>query len=569
MPTELAALVLAAGYCFAGLGVLAALGLVRPSAGGVAAALGLAFMTGVATVLLAGIALLCTGAPVGSGTLALLAGVIGAGGLALSARRDELRWGGCQAHRSGAGRSASAGRLTLEGRSTLEGAHPRARTRACAAPNDDGGGTERPMRTARAARRVGFDRWVAITVLLALGVFAVLTFRWARVQPLEAWDSWSIWARKATLLYDFGHLPSAFFTSPVYAFMHQGYPLLIPLYESSWFHAVGGADTQSLHVWFWVLFVAFLWATAYVASRVARPAVWAPLVGLLAVTPAIWSQLMTMYADVPMGLFLMLGALALGLWIAGRRGRDLALAVLMLAAAAGTKDEGLTGAVSVLAAALALTLVAGAPGVSRRRAPAPLLAAIAGFAVLIAPWRLWLAAHHITSEMPVGHGLDPSYLLERGDRVSPTVNALFAEVTNQSNWAYLLPLALALVIAGLATPRLRAVAAFYALAGLAAAATILWAYVISANELPWLISTSANRTVVGPMLIAAAAIFHLAGALTRELARAPRAGSRVRLAEPALANAAAPASADTVTALGADTASALETGARAVRGTAA
>jgi hypothetical protein len=362
-------------------------------------------------------------------------------------------------------------------------------------------------------READAERWMAVGVVVALVVFAVLTYRWARVQPLQAWDSWSIWARKGTLLFDYSHLPTVFFTSRVYVFMHPDYPLLLPLYESSWFRVVGSADTQSLHAWFWVLFVAFLWATAYIASRVARPAIWAPLVGLLAVTTAIWNQLITMYADVPMGLFLMVGVLLLGLWITGRRRRDLALSMILLAAAASTKNEGLTAVASALAGALIITLGAPAPGLARRRALAPLALAIAVFAVAVAPWRLWLAAHHITGDMPVARGLEPSFLVNHANRIQPAVNALFSEVTNQGNWYYLLPIGLALVIAGFATRGLRSIAAFYGLAMFGASVMVLWAYVINPNELSWLIATSSNRTVVGPMLIAVAGTFHLAGAL--------------------------------------------------------
>jgi hypothetical protein len=357
------------------------------------------------------------------------------------------------------------------------------------------------------------ERWVAAGMVIALAVFAVLTYRWARVQPLQAWDSWSIWARKGTLLFEYSHLSTAFFTSPVYAFMHPDYPLLLPLYEASWFRAIGSVDTQSLHAWFWILFVAFLWATAYVSSRVARPAIWAPLVGLLAVTPEIWTQLMTMYADVPMGLFLMIGVLLLGLWITGQRRRDLALSMILFAAAASTKNEGLTAVVSTLAIALIVTLVAPTPGLARRRALVPFVIAIAAFAVMVTPWRLWLAVHHITGDMPVARGLDPSFLLEHTSRIQPTVNALFSEVTNQSNWYYLLPMGLALVVAGLTTRGLRRIAAFYGLAILGAFIMVLWGYVINPNEIGWLIATSASRTVVGPMLIAVAGTFHLAGAL--------------------------------------------------------
>ena len=66
--------------------------------------------------------------------------------------------------------------------------------------------------------------------------------------------------------------------------------------------------------------------------------------------------------------------------------------------------------------------------------------------------------------MPVAHGLDS--VLSSGTHWtnSPTVNALFAEITNYGAWYYLLPMSLALVVAGLATRGLRRIAAFYGLA---------------------------------------------------------------------------------------------------------
>jgi hypothetical protein len=476
MRAELGPIALIGGYCFAGLGVLASLRFIRLSIGSVVAALGLAFMVGVAVVLLSGIALLCVGAPVNIEVLGSLMALIGLGGFGFA--WWQASW-----------RRPSWARIRL---------WP----------------LMQPIRQAVfVVRGADAEHRVAAGVLIVLSVFSVLTYRWARVQPLEAWDAWAIWARKGTLLLDYSHLPTAFFTSPVYAFMHQDYPLLLPLYEASWFRVIGSADTQSLHAWFWVLFVAFLWATAYVSSRVVRPAIWAPLVGLLAVTPEVWTQLMTMYADVPMGLYLMIGVLLLGLWITGQRRRDLVLSMVLLAAAASTKNEGVTAVVSTFAVALIVTLVAPAPGLARRRALVPLLAAIAAFAGMVAPWRLWLAVHHIKGDMPVARGFEPSFLLEHTGRIQPTVNALFSEVTAQSNWYYLLPMGLALVVAGLATPGLRRIAVFYGLATLGAFIMVLWGYVINPNGLGWLIATSASRTVVGPMLIAVAGTFHLAGAL--------------------------------------------------------
>lgn len=479
MRADLAPIGLTAGYCFAGLGVLAALRYIHLSIRNILATLGLAFFVGVAVVLLCAIALLCAGAPVNLATLGVLAILIGMGGLAAGWRQTALT------------------RPRLPSWQRIQSLV-----------------SARTSRTgASAVRRAGAECWLAGGVVVALTIFAVLTYRWAQLQPLQAWDSWSIWARKAILLTEYDHLPTVFLTSPAYAFAHSDYPLLIPLYESSWFRAIGNSDTQSLHVWFWILFVAFLWSTAYVASRVVRPVIWAPIVGLVAVIPAIRTQLMTMYADVPMGLFLMLGVLLLGLWLARKRRRDLGLSVILLAAAASTKNEGLTAATSAWAAILIVTLVAPQSPATRLKAVTPLLVATVAFAALIAPWRLWQFAHHITSEIPVGHGLNPSFLLERTDRIQPTVHAMFAEVTNQGNWYYVLPIGLALIIAGLATSDVRRIAAFYGLATLTAATTVLWAYIISGAEITWLITTSADRTVVGPMMILTAGIIHIAGAL--------------------------------------------------------
>jgi hypothetical protein len=86
MRTELGPIALTAGYCFAGLGLLASLRVLQPSVGGVVAALGLAFMVGVASVLLVGVMLLCVGAPVDIGVLAIVAATIGVGGLAVAWR---------------------------------------------------------------------------------------------------------------------------------------------------------------------------------------------------------------------------------------------------------------------------------------------------------------------------------------------------------------------------------------------------------------------------------------------------------------------------------------------------
>jgi hypothetical protein len=469
MTADLAALTITAAYVFAGAGVLAAAE-VLPS--GIVATVGwacLAYVAGLAVTMLVCIALVCVGVAIHGVVFALVSVVVGGAGIGIRMLRGERRW--------------RPQRPTFETWSLV-----------------------------RSVRAWSVETWL-VAIVAVIGVaYVVLGYRSAGRMPLNAWDAWSIWARKATILFDYGNLPIAFFGSPNYAFMHPDYPLLVPMFESIWFRFVGGPDTQSLHVEFWLLFVTSLGAVAYISSRVARPAIWAPLIGLVAVIPAVTGQLLTLYADVPMGLLLMIGALLLGIWIERPGGSPLALATLFLAAAANTKNEGLTAAVCVLGAAFLVTALMPRTG-GRRADFRSLLIAAGAFVVMIAPWRLWLAVHHIGGDMPIGKGLDPSYLASRADRISPTLTALYAQITDQSAWYYVLPLAIGVVLACLLVRDARRPAAFYGLTGIAIFVVIVWAYVINPNAISWLIATSANRTVDGLMFAAIAALVYLTGTL--------------------------------------------------------
>jgi hypothetical protein len=464
MSADLSALAIAVAFLWAGYGILWSAGALSPNLMSSAGAAGLAYVAGFSVTLMVGILLICLGVPVHLAGFALVSFLVGAAGAGNGLRR--AGW-----------------RLTVR--------WPRPGGRA--APWDR-------------------ERLLVAVVCAIFLVGAILGYRSARVTPLSAWDSWSIWARKGTILFDDGTLSSAFFGSSSYTFMHPDYPLLLPVLESIWFRFVGSADVQTLHVEFWLLLVAGLGAAAYLAKPVTRGAVLALVVGFLAVVPAVSSQLMTMYADIPMAVLVLLGVLALGRWIAERRRWLLLVATLFLAAAANTKNEGLTAAISAFLVAVLITAVE--PGTSRRRADLrALLVALAGFTVAIAPWRLWLSAHHVSGDMPVGKGLDPSYLVSRADRLSPTLTSLYGQIADQRVWYYVLPLAIALAVACLIARTARRVAAFYLLTGLVIFLSLLWAYLINPNPIGWYLATSATRTVDGMMFVAMAAILHLTGRL--------------------------------------------------------
>jgi hypothetical protein len=439
----------------AGQGVLLALGITQLRVRSLLASAGLAYVAGVASTLLLGILLVAVGGELTIPIFTVLALLLGGGGVALAVRR---------------------------GARTVEEERP----------------GPRMSRAEMAAIGLGGALLVA---------FLVIGLADAGVRQLVDWDSWSIWTRKAIVLTN-GGLDARVFAGTPYEFSHLEYPILQPLFESVYFRAMGLADTQAVHAVLWILFTASLGSIAYLGSRITRIWVWFPVVLAVAFGAEFHGQLLTAYADVPMGLLAASGVLCVGLWL--REPRDwrwLALGALVLAAAANVKNEGLLLGVAVFLAA-AIVLVVG----REWRALGRLGLGFLGAAVAIAPWRIWTAAHHITSSLPIAQGLDPSYLSSRSDRVGPTLKALMPLLEN-SGLVYVVPLGLAVAVLGVFTAGIRRVAAFYLLAGLGTLASVVWAFVITADPLDWQIGTSANRVIMGVAFVAVAALVNVGGLL--------------------------------------------------------
>jgi hypothetical protein len=448
----------------AGAGVLAALRV--PVRGPLAwlGAVGLAYVTGIASTLLALTILLVAGAPFGLVTFAAVAVAIAAGGFGLAILRRRGK-----------------------------------------PPEPQPTGSHR-LRSA--PRRPALDTVVVVVFVVAVAAISWYALDAMRSEPLTEWDGWSIWTRKAIMLVHTDTLSGDFWTGPAYEFMHQDYPLLVPLLEAVFFRAGAAIDTQAVHAQLWLLVIGFVWAAAWVASRVARPLVWAPLLLLVPLTPGLYEQVLSGYADVPVAMFLGLGVLLLGVWIDQRDPWQLWLGALMLAGAAGVKNEGLLGGVAALVCLTVLLLAT-----RERSGLLRLAAAWAVFLVGVLPWRLWMAANDVTGDLPLDKGLSPSYLADRDDRVWPAVETLQGQLADQGQWLYLLPLGAALAIAGLVVGTRRRAAAFYLATGLTTFGGLVWAYWVSPNDLSWHLSTSADRVVASVVLVATAASLHLGGAL--------------------------------------------------------
>jgi len=362
------------------------------------------------------------------------------------------------------------------------------------------------QRTLQSWRSWPADTWILLAFCGGFGLFWGIGILSTLEMPLSAWDSWSIWARKAEILTANDSLVSAFFTNPSYEFAHLDYPLQYPIWEALHFRAAGNFQTQLLLRHVWLLLGAFIWALAFLLRGQMRPLVWAPLLLLAAAAPGVWQQLLNAYADVPMAMFACLGAISLGLWLHKNDTGFLVVGAIMLAATANVKNEG-------LATVVALLLVAGVIVLARKLQARTFLVAVAGVVIASLPWRIWVAAHGIEGDMPVSQGLNPGFLLDRIERVRPTIEAMNAQLADQGRWLYLLPLAGVLVAASLVSGLGRRVAAFYLGSFLLIWAAFVWSYWISPNDLFWHLSTSVDRVVSVPMFICLAAVLHLSGIL--------------------------------------------------------
>lgn len=466
MRTELAPFAVDALLALAGFGVLAAIGILPNRTSALAGAIGLAYLTGTAVVPLLLVVMLTVGIPFTLETFAVVVlACVGAG---------LWRWWGTEA--------------------TVPPGTPWWR---------------RPWRSWPT------DVWVAAAFVVIFGAFALVGLLSAFKLPLAEWDAWSIWARKAQMLTGHDSLVTGFFASPSYSWTHLDYPLQFPVWEALHFRAAGGFETQMLLRHVWLLLIAFVWAVAYLLREQVRPLVWAPLLLLAAAAPGVWNQLLSGYADVPVAIFACLAAISLALWLSREDGRLLALATVMLAATANTKNEGLMTAVVLLLVAWVIAIAQG----FRLR---PFLLAAAAVAATILPWRLWVGAHDIEVEMPIGKGLDPGYLLDRTDRVWPALNGIFNQLADQDRWLYLLPLAALVVTACLLSGIGRRIAGFYLASFLLVGAGLVWSYWIAPYPIEWYVENSVNRVVSLLMFICLASVVHLSGLLIDTLLRRER-----------------------------------------------
>ena len=288
------------------------------------------------------------------------------------------------------------------------------------------------------------------SVLPALGVAVVVgaAARTMAVKPLVEWDGWVLWATKARVLYEHPDdgarvLQQAFYGAP-------SYPPGLPALEATTMRAVGHFDGTALDLQLLALVAAALVGIWSLLRPFANPfTIGLALLGTLASSQVAY-QLTTNYADVPLAFLTATGVVAGAVWLVAderRQAWQLACACIFLAAAAWTKNEGLVFGVAAIVALLLVTILTR----SRRR---DALTAAAGFVVLIAPWRLYSAAHDLkTYDYDLSSFFDVAYLREHANRVGPAARELMSQMTVSSSWGATVAVIVLGLLAALLTSR--------------------------------------------------------------------------------------------------------------------
>jgi hypothetical protein len=357
----------------------------------------------------------------------------------------------------------------------------------------------------------------AVALTFAFVLLAHVTHM-LETRPLYEWDGWAIWATKARALYELGGAYGPVFTT----YPPVQHPLFLPALEAIDFHALGRFDGTLVHAQLGLLgfgFAAALWTL--LRERV--PAALAGL-GVLAIVSAtaFVKQLSTNYADVPLALFVALGAVCLARWLAEGDATLLPAAAIFLGTATLTKPEGLLFAIAAFAAALA----AG----GRTRLRGTLLTGLA-VALILLPWRIFVSVHHLKNpEYSLGNALSPSYLYDHADRLGAALRSVTGHAFS-FDWGLLVPLGLAAIVVAVLSGRTR-LAVFATLWTLLSFAGVVLVFWISVVPIELTLRWAAYRTVASLVIGLAALAPLLVSAASLRTPRTPASSSPTRSSAP-------------------------------------
>jgi hypothetical protein len=353
------------------------------------------------------------------------------------------------------------------------------------------------LRRARMVLRGPIPFGFVVDVAVAAGIVgwtAALLWQ-ATNTPLEGWDAWAMWFLKGRALYQAGGVPAAFFTDPVLLpYAHMDYPPLVPLTIAGTYAWTG--DLDPLMKGWWALLAGAAAAGLYggLAGLVGRAARLGGVVLAWGVPEflAHTTGYYTGYADLPLAVLALYGAIFLYRWLRRPTAGHFTLAALFFSLAGFTKSEGIV----VAGAGLGLLVLLGPALVwwDRRRWT---WTGLAGAAVVVGlallPWAWQRQAWSLTGDYaPTWAGVEANWAARSG----PIWDSLHALVTDPARFNQAWPLLPLLGVGALLFAPRRWLTTLPVLALVAAQVGVaVVAYLVTPFDLAWQLSNSADRVI--------------------------------------------------------------------------
>ena len=294
---------------------------------------------------------------------------------------------------------------------------------------------------------------VVVTVC-AFGLVAILGFALVGGFRSSPWldDTWYFWLPKGRAL-DLLGLTGRLWHPNLHLHMVFGND-----YESLWFirpdnplwwsillnldmRFVGTIDLRAADAQLAFLLIGFFATAARLLWGWVRPSLLFPALLVLASAPEFLRQAQGGDADVPLAIYLSLALLAAVGWLALRSRFALALFFVFASTAIALKSEGILEIVLDVAIVSALAWRA-------RRGLVALWIALAAAIATSLPWFVWRAAHGVSNVFSLRDALSPSYLQQHTNLLHSSLDVLGHHFTSVREWSVVVPLAVALALAG-------------------------------------------------------------------------------------------------------------------------
>ncbi len=370
----------------------------------------------------------------------------------------------------------------------------------------------KPQKTKAAIEKAstGLPEVILSIVILSQAAYV---FTYALALPLSGWDAWFIWFLKGRAFFVDRTVSNGFLTNSLYAYDHPEYPLLIPLSIAWVYTAIGHVSETAAKVIFPLQFYSMLAVFYYFTRRLWGRSAGLIFTALLSLTPIVlihsggfpvkigvlYAGDFVGYADLTIAMYFLSACAFFYLYTQEGRTPQVILSGLFLALGAWTKNEGLAFAALGFLGIL-IYLMTGKKGWWLKAA---VIAAI--LMLFIAPWSVYKMGLGLRSEYTGNMGLSVFFgNIGRLRLVTARmVEYMFGYVALYNFTWWLYGASFIFNLRGLARKPLLILNAML-LSQLVVYALI---YVISPNEINWLIQTSLDRVLLHltplSMLIAA------------------------------------------------------------------